>query len=520
MTVYVNDYTALLGGGRVQSGNPHPVIVYDFGTSATINANTRWRQAPGASMQNAVRDAMAEIASVTNIDFVEAAPGQGATLHIQTGDDPARPGASWGELPNATGQQSLLINPWLDFMSSAWGGSGSPEAKHTIRHELLHILGLDHPHDATDGVALVPELDNTSVTTLSYNGPGGASTHLTGMDISALQALYGARDEAVNPVVTTQPVNLIRGSNHADGTFGTDSPDRIEGYGGNDSLNGGYGNDTIFGGVGNDLLRGEIGSDVLYGEDGDDILVGGEGRDALWGGMGNDRLEAGDVAIGGGDKLHGEWGNDVLLGGNGNDTLDGGLDQDWIEGGYGADLLVGREGNDTLLGDGGNDTLQGGAGADWLEGRDGNDQVYGGAGVDTLFGAMGADYLQGDDGNDVLYGEWDNDALHGDDGNDVLSGGMGNDTLFGGAGHDVLQGDLGADAFAFAPGEGIDTIVDFRPWEGDRIWLANGLKAQTVYEAADGMGCVVHFAPDNGILIQGIHANQFDQAWLASGFTF
>jgi len=58
-------------------------------------------------------------------------------------------------------------------------------------------------------------------------------------------------------------------------------------------------------------------------------------------------------------------------------------------------------------------------------------------------------------------------------GNDNLVGGSGNDTLLGLGGQDTLTGGLGADKFRFnSPSEGIDTITDFNPTQGDKIELS------------------------------------------------
>lgn len=496
MDTYTSDFTALIRGLRIQPSNPRPVVTFDFGSSPLIDARTTWRRPPGEAVKEAFRDAVAEVASVIPVDFIEVPAGQGA-IHVQVGYDPSYPGDSWAQIPDASGQQSILFSPGLELFT--W------EAARTVRHELLHALGLEHPFDRADGDALDPALDNTDTTVMSYNNIGFLSgRHLTTLDTQALQALYGVRDEAATPVMTAQPVNLIRGSGYADGTFGTDRADRIEGYGGSDHLGGGWGADTIFGGTGSDTLLGGQGRDLLFGEDGDDVLDGGEGGDTLWGGTGNDRLTAGLVGVGvaAGDHIYGEWGDDTLYGGANADMLDGGLGGDWIEGGRGDDVLIGREGSDTLLGDGGNDLLQGDDGADWMEGRTGIDVLCGGAGTDSMFGGEGGDTLRGGSGEDQMFGE------------------AGDDVLYGDAGHDVLQGGAGADVFMYGHGGDIDTFLDFRPWEGDRIALADGAQVRVVYENSQGTGCVLHVADMQGINLIGIHADAFDRSWLVAGGVF
>ncbi|MDF2387722.1 cadherin-like domain-containing protein [Nostoc ellipsosporum NOK] len=127
-----------------------------------------------------------------------------------------------------------------------------------------------------------------------------------------------------------------------------------------------------------------------------------------------------------------------------------------------ADSLIGTLGNDIIYGGNGNDTIYGGAGSDSLNGDNGNDILYGdglmdgGAGNDTLNGGNGSDTLIGGGGVDYLYG------------------GNGNDLLYGGTGSDILTGNNGNDIFAFAVGEGTDTITDFSKGS-DLIGLYGGL---------------------------------------------
>ena len=126
------------------------------------------------------------------------------------------------------------------------------------------------------------------------------------------------------------------------------------------------------------------------------------------------------------------------------------------------------------------DSLIGTIGNDYINGGNGNDTIYGGAGNDSLFGGNGSDVLYGDGlmdggaGNDTLNGGNGDDTLYGGGGTDYLTGGTGNDLLYGGTGSDFLTGNNGNDIFAFAAGEGTDTITDFSDGE-DLIGLYNGL---------------------------------------------
>ena len=130
----------------------------------------------------------------------------------------------------------------------------------------------------------------------------------------------------------------------------------------------------------------------------------------------------------------------------------GTTDSDTIYGTLGDDSLFGSGGNDTLFGDDGNDYLNGGTGDDSLEGGTGNDSLFGVAGDDTLIGGDGDDLLQAD-------------ATQGPSGSNALYGGLGNDTL--------ISGGIASNrCYFFSPNEGIDTILNFDYFDGDRIYIS------------------------------------------------
>jgi RTX calcium-binding nonapeptide repeat (4 copies) len=111
----------------------------------------------------------------------------------------------------------------------------------------------------------------------------------------------------------------------------------------------------------------------------------------------------------------------------------------------------------------------------------GDDDVRAGAGADTVIGGPGEDTILGNMGEDVLYGGADDDRIEGGQGNDTIEGGAGNDMLWGGStGADLLTGGLGADQFRFETGNRAVIARDFRPAEGDKLVLADGLGAGRV----------------------------------------
>lgn len=106
-------------------------------------------------------------------------------------------------------------------------------------------------------------------------------------------------------------------------------------------------------------------------------------------------------------------------------------------------------------------------------------------------------YLIGSSGIDILTGLDEADSMYGTDGNDRLSGGKGNDYLVGGYGNDVLTGGSGADAFVFNDlYEGIDTIKDFKWYEGDTIQIDSfgfGASSTDEFYYDSGSGALYHY---------------------------
>jgi len=113
-----------------------------------------------------------------------------------------------------------------------------------------------------------------------------------------------------------------------------------------------------------------------------------------------------------------------------------------------SDNWTGGKQDDVMSGNGGDDIIHGGGG---------NDRIYGGTGNDGLYGDAGDDFLQGNEGNDYIDGGSGRDAIHSS---------SGTDTLIGGLGPDYFVYDYAGDSRA---GDGIDTIMDFHPEDGDVI---------------------------------------------------
>ena len=248
----------------------------------------------------------------------------------------------------------------------------------TIGHELMHGLGLMHPHDTGAGSTVMAgviaafdsfgraALNQGIFTGMSYNSgyaaerPSwtrtfGSETGPMALDIAALQHLYGAAQN--RPGNTTYVLDDGNGAGtgwHAiwdtggidtivhDGTAGATINLRMAGLtydvgggghvsavdgvlGGHtiaartviENARGGSGADRIVGNGTRNTLDGRGGHDDLLGLDNADLLRGGNGRDRLFGGTGADVLQGQQ----GDDRLQGDLGADRLIGGAGHDSF-------------------------------------------------------------------------------------------------------------------------------------------------------------------------------------------------------
>ncbi len=202
----------------------------------------------------------------------------------------------------------------------------------------------------------------------------------------------------------------------------------------------------------------------------------------------------------------------------------GDLDDDanLFDAGAGRDVVFGLGGDDTILGGKGADALFGDEGADALAGGKGRDLLFGGDGSDALAGEQGRDVLFGGDGDDQLSGGQGRDVLIGDAHEDTLDGGAGRDVLRGGTEADVLTGGGGRDYFAYANGEGGDTITDFNvhrdAWtlDSDDFGIAGDkVQFQNVARTADddvNADLVDLEAGNNVYVLQGVWNNAVQAA--------
>jgi Ca2+-binding RTX toxin-like protein len=326
-----------------------------------------------------------------------------------------------------------------------------------LLHEILHSLGLKHPHD--DGGTGRPTyksldasfLDRQWVSAMSYDKvENGGDGTITGsmpigpmlLDGFALQYLFG--ESNFNAGDTKYDLNRYLG-NYYNCQWDASGIDTLDGsnltYGISVELGTGTANNGTnthhYGFVTTALdqiylevlgynptkwtwlwgeyenVNGTPYADNIVGNDLDNVINGGSGDDYLYGGAGNDTFDW-DVSLRGG--------NDYFEGGDGNDTYV--LDSIY-------DVIVERsnEGIDTVY-VGFNYSLVN----TYFENiRTFSNQTIGltfigNAWSNEITAGLGADTLIGNEGNDTLNGNAGNDFITGGSGNDVIDGGEGSDT--------------------------------------------------------------------------------------------
>lgn len=260
-----------------------------------------------AQQQEVTRDALAMIASYSNLVFVETDP-DAAAITFGLADLP-RDWAGYAYYPTDEAIGRKAADVWID---GAWAGEtltpGSEPYK-TLIHEIGHAIGLGHP-----GSGLTGEEDSRKYTVMSANShpdaAGEPNTHML-YDIAAVQRLYGANtNHAVGDNVydftalgnriqtlwdgggsdildlsqSPFPVHLDLGQ----GAFSTTTDN------GRDNLAIAYGTtiENAIGGADDDTLIGNATGNWLAGGFGNDILTGGGGANvfAFGPGWGHDTI--------------------------------------------------------------------------------------------------------------------------------------------------------------------------------------------------------------------------------------
>lgn len=349
-----------------------------LGTGATITYSFDSRANFSDVEKATFLKAFATWSSVANVTFVESRTPASAGVVLMRGHDggaytstPTSDGS--GATPGSVnGQAKISIDtsvPGFDLSGSLdkSGGYGMS----TIIHEVGHLLGLGHGGayngDVNPRTDQFSAFDDRMYTIMSYvnwassgakyasqnpyqntdwgtdNGgnPRSAPHTVMGLDIVAIQQLYGASEHT--PFTGGQTYGFhstITGPLAQFYDFSTNTSPVV----------------TLFSeGTGNTLDLSE------------------------WSMGGYVDMRPGAFSSVGGlvNNLFVDFSTDIAI----------------VVAGSGNDTIIGNDLGATLKGGGGSDLVVGGAGNDWLEGDGGRDELVGGLGKDLLFGGNGADYF-------------------------------------------------------------------------------------------------------------------------------
>lgn len=395
-------------------------LTFSFPTNGSFYSyqNASAVTALSTAQQNAVRQALDEISSFTNMNFVEVTETASTEATLRFAEEIGLDG----------GYAYLPFDDELGGDAFFGNGTDNPvignEAYLYFIHEIGHAMGLNHGHEYPEFVN--SGFDSQEFTVLTYSdyvgdtdinsydsGPIDWAQSYQQLDIQAMQFLYGINYSSTGEIWSGDTVYTFSqstGEMSINGAGqGTPAGNRIF-----RTIWDGHGEDTYdlsnyttdldidlapgafstfdpaqladldrFSSLTSRIADGNVANALAWGSDTRGLI------ENAFGGVGDDMIAGNAVANilkgkGGDDTLTGLAGADTLNGGGGRDTLSGGGQDDTLNGGGAKDVLNGGNGKDELIGGGGNDKLKGGAKADVLIGGDGLDRMTGGTGKDDF----------------------------------------------------------------------------------------------------------------------------------------
>ncbi|WP_315921886.1 hypothetical protein [Mesorhizobium sp. SP-1A] len=352
---------------------------------------------------------------------------------------------------------------------SGYVSDGAGYADYLAIHEILHTVGLYHPHDQDGGTDMFfGVFDNAKYTALSYehstnNDYGHVITPMA-FDIAALHHLYGAKAKAQ----TDTKYSIIDAGDtlndgHVNGhvqigrayysIWDTGGIDEIE-Y---------QGDQRAIINLNEATLMNQHGQSMI---DVKDIIMGSKFWVGLPDGIKEQFTISSSAAGGYLSTLFSSSGvraggftiaNSGVAGSGFNTGIEraaGGWNDDIIIGNHLNNKILGNAGNDFIFGGQGDDELHGGSGDDFIHGGVGNDSIWGGLGNDTIWtGTDGAKWVGGGDGDDIIIAEGDWNYVDAGNGNDIIVI-RGSGEYLGWGGNDSFDlTNVASDAYGYINGE-------------------------------------------------------------------
>lgn len=399
--------------------------------------------------QDYIRQVLKTIAEYTRVTFTEVNSTRESDLDFYMMDTEVVSDGSAGFA--YTGNDVHLNKNYYASMGQDLGSSNREGLRVAI-HEILHTLGLKHPHLESDESSDVPALkdaqNSSGATIMSYEYDDFVHLDAPRLnDIAFLHYYYG-----VNP-------NARAGNDTY--TFRTFNPATVDG------------DIYIWDGAGVDTFDASQEAQGVHVNLTAGSWIYADAKINSTDALGLISKEAENLADYLGNTTSASFKNYKVYTYDYTDKIafiGYGTQLENLIGSAYDDVLIGNDANNTLTGGAGNDTLNGGIGNDYLDGGLGNDTLMGGLG-DDIYITDGKDTIteNSDAGNDTVYAFADftlGDHLEnltlmgnassgtGNSQNNIITGNQHSNTLTGGA---------GADQFTFSSvlNGNVDTITDF-----------------------------------------------------------